>query len=181
MPLIRTAVHACVRVPACCVWRVRARFVCARIACASHVRSGVLCVLCCVCPCRRLDGQTLVEIGAGYGTAPPPTSARLPPGTVTLPLHAGTRTLALAPASASHRVLSIDKTCSVQRAGAPMRTSTRGALSPQRASRAGSDAREQQTTAAVSPAAAPSTAAGERARRASDAACPRRGPEWATS
>jgi hypothetical protein len=106
VPLIRTAVRvcACVFLSACvrawlcacerardlcaCVCGVRA---CVRITRAKPGLVGAP-VLCCVCPCKQLDGQTLVEIGTGYGTGPPSTSARLPPGTVTPPLHAGTGT-----------------------------------------------------------------------------------------
>ena len=111
---LRVAGARAIRVRAHAV-RVRA---CVRI---TRAKPSLVCVVLCV-PCRRLDGQTLVEIGTGYGTAPPPTSARLPPGTVTPPLrNAGTGALALALASASNRVLSIDKSCSVQRAGAPIK------------------------------------------------------------
>jgi hypothetical protein len=105
-------VRACVFLRAACGGC--ARDSCARACVRAHhtceAESCVCGVVCARAGNWKLDGQTLVEIGAGYGTAPPPTSARLPPGTVTPPLrNAGMGALALALASASNRVLSIDK------------------------------------------------------------------------
>ena len=86
MPLIRVALRACSCVRACSCTCDCARDLCACVcvarACVRITRANLMGarVLCCVCPRRQLDGQTLVEIGTGYGTAPPPTSTRLPPG-----------------------------------------------------------------------------------------------------
>ncbi len=89
--------------------------VCVRITRAQPSLVGARVVLCCVCPRRRLDGQTLVEVGTGCGTAPPPTvrHVKAPPGRRdTTTAHARTRALAAALASASSdssRMLSIDR------------------------------------------------------------------------
>ena len=75
-------VHACVFLRAACGGC--ARDSCARACVRAHhtceAESCVCGVVCARAGNWKLDGQTLVEIGAGYGTAPPPTSARLPPG-----------------------------------------------------------------------------------------------------